>query len=202
MDGTPRDSREPLHLDIIFGPTGAGKSLYAFHKYPDAYVKPRGEWWCGYTGEKVVIWDEFDPTQCHPRDFMQWFDRYPCKAPCKGGQANLRFKHAVITSHKNPRGWWAEKPGTISSRFAEIKRRVEEGGGHIWYTESEEWTDIIGPILEEKKAQKRVDLNEWVDEIFQPEWTLDDLLQQDKQVAIKEKTPDEVEKELLDLLSD
>ncbi|CAL1286306.1 unnamed protein product [Larinioides sclopetarius] len=46
---------------VITGPTGTGKTGQIRHNYDinDIYWKPHGQWWDGYSNQKVVVFDEF-----------------------------------------------------------------------------------------------------------------------------------------------
>jgi len=60
----------------IFGPSGVGKSEYAF-AHPNAYVFPNdGGWWDGYRGEDVVIIDEFR-GQIAFNELLRMVDKHP-----------------------------------------------------------------------------------------------------------------------------
>lgn len=51
----------------IWGPAGIGKSWWCAKKYPDAYNKAEGKWWDGYTGQEVVVFDDWDAGIKDPR---------------------------------------------------------------------------------------------------------------------------------------
>lgn len=92
-------------VEVVWGPTGTGKSHYAEHKYPDAYWKPKGDWWDGYDGQEVVVIDEFYGWLSY--DFMlRLLDRYRLIVPTKFGHANFVAKTIVITSNKHPSAWY------------------------------------------------------------------------------------------------
>lgn len=91
-----------------FGPTGTGKSRSAHEAYPDAYIKKADTpWWDGYSGQEVVIIDDFD--KYHVKLGYQlkiWLDHYPFVAERKGGSALIRPKKVIITSNYHPRDIW------------------------------------------------------------------------------------------------
>ena len=43
---------------VITGPPGSGKSLFA-STFKNAFWKTRGDWWDGYNGQEIVVFDEF-----------------------------------------------------------------------------------------------------------------------------------------------
>lgn len=90
---------------VVCGETGVGKSRTARELYPNAYWKPRSNWWCGYTGQKVVIIDDF-------YGWLSWdlllrlCDRYPLDVETKGGSVAFVAETIVITSNKDYSEWY------------------------------------------------------------------------------------------------
>jgi len=92
-------------LVVVVGPSGTGKSRFARDQYPHAYWKQRSQWWDGYSGEKVVILDEFYGWL--PYDLLlRLCDRYPLLLETKGGQVQCSADTVVITSNLNPNQWY------------------------------------------------------------------------------------------------
>ena len=75
----------------LWGPTGSGKSRYAWETYPEAYPKQSStKWWCNYGGQDTAIIDDFRPSKEMPFNFiLNLFDRYPLMLETKGGQVNV-----------------------------------------------------------------------------------------------------------------
>lgn len=85
-----------------YGPPGTGKSLYARLKYPSHYLKALNHWWDGYTGEDVVLLDEWELTSGKflGHHLKLWTDRYPFRPEIKGGfLPKQRPKTFIITSN-------------------------------------------------------------------------------------------------------
>lgn len=90
---------------VIQGPTGTGKSRFCMDTYPDAYWKQRSNWWDGYSGERVVIVDEFYGWL--PFDLLlRLCDRYPLMLETKGGQCQCVCDTVVITTNSLPNTWY------------------------------------------------------------------------------------------------
>lgn len=106
-----------MSVEIIWGPTGTGKSHMANEKAPEAYWKPSGMWWDGYKGEKTVVIDEFDPEKHNVNDVLHWMDKWPVSVPIKGGFVPYECEKLIITSHFDPNLWYC-------GRTDEIKRRA------------------------------------------------------------------------------
>lgn len=52
----PHEADRPVHVWLLSGPAGSGKSKYAFDQFPSAYWKPGGDgsashWFDGYAGQ-------------------------------------------------------------------------------------------------------------------------------------------------------
>jgi len=89
-----------LNNQWIFGPTGSGKSsLIRSLKIP-FYPKPMSKWWDGYSGEEVVVLDDFAPEHGKFLGYFLkiWADHYAFNAEVKGGMLKIRPKYLLITS--------------------------------------------------------------------------------------------------------
>lgn len=100
-----------------YGPSGSGKSRAAWDKYPNAYNKANNKWWDAYSGEEVVIWDDF----CMPKDIsyqelLRWTDRYKKTGETKGGTVPLLYKTIIFTSI-HPPNWHAWCDNQLVRRF-------------------------------------------------------------------------------------
>jgi len=107
------------------GPPGCGKSKRARDENPGAYIKdPQERWWDGYAGEDVVIIDDFDKFQVKQGgDMKRWSDRYPFRAPVKGGYMMMRPSKVIVTSNYRPDEIWDDQATVtaISRRFTLVE---------------------------------------------------------------------------------
>lgn len=106
-----KNRNKPITCLWIHGESDSGKSEWAWNKYPDAYRKHNNKWWDGYSGEEVVIWDDF----CMPKDIsyqelLIWCDRYKKDGETKGGTAPLLYSTIIFTSTVPPTWFhWCDK---------------------------------------------------------------------------------------------
>lgn len=121
----------------LYGATGAGKSFYAHRKFPNAYIKNRNKWWCGYEygGDAVQKHVIIEEVSVFDRDNLgnqlkQWADIYPFKGETKGASMMLRPKSIVVTSNYAPTDIWpdAETLDPILRRFKILKFELEDDG--------------------------------------------------------------------------
>lgn len=106
----------------IYGPPGTGKSHSARHDYgDDVYIKAQNKWWDGYSGEKIVVLDDYDCKDVLGHYLKIWADRYACTGEVKGATVQLQHEKFIVTSNYS-----------ISECFpdpvmcAAIRRRFEE----------------------------------------------------------------------------
>lgn len=84
-----------------YGPTGTGKSYKVWKDYPDHYQKELNKWWDNYTGQDIVVIEEWCPkNECTASQLKIWADRYPFSAQIKGGTLQrIRPKKIIVTSN-------------------------------------------------------------------------------------------------------
>lgn len=84
------------------GKSWAGRELGSYYTVPVEDSRP---WFNGYTGQDVMMMDEF--TGQFSINWMKTFleDR-ACQLPTKGGYVANRAKYIVLTSNHHPLKWW------------------------------------------------------------------------------------------------
>ena len=116
MKSAPRN--HVTEVIVLYGPTGTGKSKWAFDNYPDAYWKQRSNWWDGYLAHDTIIIDEFYGWL--PYDLLlRLCDRYPLLLEIKGGQVQCVAKRVIFTTN-NPCSTWYPNVRNIDA----FKRRI------------------------------------------------------------------------------
>lgn len=98
----------PKECYWICGTTGIGKSRYIRDTYPSAvYFKPQNKWWDGFTGEKIVLIDDFDKSgACLGHYLKIWSDCYSFNAEIKGSTIKPVYDKFFITSQYRPSDIW------------------------------------------------------------------------------------------------
>nr|UOF78331.1 rep protein [Cressdnaviricota sp.]UOF82186.1 rep protein [Cressdnaviricota sp.] len=115
MKTEPRNWDTTVH--VLQGPTGTGKSKWAFEFDGEAYWKQRSNWWDGYTKQETVVLDEFYGWL--PFDLLlRLCDRYPLMVETKGGQVQFLAKTIIITTNMLPCNWYR------NAYFPSFARRV------------------------------------------------------------------------------
>jgi len=106
-----------------YGPTGTGKSRYAFREHPDAYQKMGGnKWWDGYDGHECVIVDDYRRDLCPFHELLRLLDRYPMRVEFKGGSREFVARTLIITTPYSPRDTWE---GQTEEHLAQLIRRID-----------------------------------------------------------------------------
>jgi hypothetical protein len=116
--------RENVKLFIYWGVTGAGKSLRAYQEAlaleGEFFKKKDTKWWCGYRGQKCVIFDEFSGEMPLP-EILSIINWMPHTVEVKGGSVSLEATHFWFTSNTRPERWW---PHANERTWDAFKRRI------------------------------------------------------------------------------
>jgi len=109
---------------VYWGKTGTGKTkqVYEFHEITDIYKHTGERWFDGYTGQPVVLFDDFTGGVFPLSYLLQIMDRYPMKVPIKGGFVQWVPKTIYFTSNINPDDWYS---GAIQEHRNALRRRIK-----------------------------------------------------------------------------
>jgi len=104
--------------NIYWGRSGTGKSRKAWERGGlESYPKdPRTKFWCGYSGQKNVIIDEFRGG-IDIAHVLRWLDRYPVRVEIKGSSVPLCAEAFWITSNTHPSQWWPDLDAATLDAF-------------------------------------------------------------------------------------
>jgi len=90
----------------LWGPTGSGKTRWVHETCDrsDLYVKDgTNKWFCGYTNQKNVLFDDFRPSTEIPFSrLLRLLDRYSMLVETKGGTVNFNPHRIFITTPNKP----------------------------------------------------------------------------------------------------
>lgn len=111
----------------LHGPTGSGKSRWAWSEEPTAYSKASNhKWWSGYIGQDSVIIDDFRPCKEMPFNFiLNLFDRYPLSVETKGGMVEFVARKIYVTSPYSLEETLRDMGWLGMERADQLRRRVE-----------------------------------------------------------------------------
>ncbi len=119
---------------VLYGPTGTGKTFYAREKWPEAYhlTIHRGAtqtWWQGYSGEAVIIIDEFY-GQLPFVDLLRYIDSSPMVVQVKHGHYPFQGKLIVFTTNTHPKDWY-RGANLAEARMKALWRRLTSPIGKV-----------------------------------------------------------------------
>lgn len=100
-----RSLRLELRVIVYWGKPGTGKTRKVFEENEDLYIHAGGEWFDGYRGQQVVLFDDFRRDVLPLDLLLRVLDIYPILVPIKGGFTPWRPTKIYITSNVSPQGW-------------------------------------------------------------------------------------------------
>lgn len=109
---------------VYWGRTGAGKTKTVYDNVSDfseVYAHPGGQWFDGYHGQKIVLFDDFGGSEFKITYLLKLLDRYPMRVPIKGDFVQWVPHEVYITSNRSPEDWY---PGANSEHVAALFRRL------------------------------------------------------------------------------
>lgn len=111
-----------VDVQVFWGKTGLGKTraVFQFTDRDQIYVHPGNEWFDGYNGHSVVLFDDFNGSEFKLSYLLKLLDRYPMRVPVKGGFVTWVPKHVFITSNRDPKTWYVN--GHPEQRLALFRR--------------------------------------------------------------------------------
>ncbi len=116
----------------IYGPTRSGKSWLAYQAVWDKefYYKPHGQWFDGYTGQEVIVIEEFTDHAMSIEQLMLLTDptMLPCLQQYKGGTTNYHAHHVILTSNIHPLDLY---PRANPANKAALLERLKDSNDNI-----------------------------------------------------------------------
>lgn len=114
------------HVVWCYGPTGTGKSRYAYEQCEghDTYTAmSTGKWFEGYDRHTHVIIDDMRRNFMMFNELLKFLDRYEYRVEFKGGSRQMLCTHIYITSCYHPADLYdtREDIGQLTRRIDEIK---------------------------------------------------------------------------------
>lgn len=101
LDAAEEGAWRDLTVTYLSGPSGCGKTRLVMekHGYGEVYrVRKGGNPWDGYTGQDVVLFDEFR-NDFRAADMLEWLDGYPVSLPARYTDKAARFTTVYIVSN-------------------------------------------------------------------------------------------------------
>lgn len=114
-------------VTVLYGPSGTGKSRWAYQQHPDAYPFRGGAYWCGYDCHDHVVVDDFVSGTLPYGVALHVLDRYPLVVDVKLGSKPFVARTIIITSNYPPDTWYPNQ------RSAPLLRRLD----NIVYVDSQ-----------------------------------------------------------------
>lgn len=112
LERKKRPRYRELTTRVLWGPTGVGKTRWAYEHYPVDQIfkltEPEGKlWFDGYTDQPVLLIDDFSGWIKY-RHLLNLLDVYPLDLEIKGGFVPAQYTEVIITSNYHPSQWYSQ----------------------------------------------------------------------------------------------
>lgn len=118
--------REELtKVEVHFGVPGTGKTELVTSENPGAYWKQASKWWDHYSGQDVVVLDEFLGWMPY-HELLKLCDGTPLWVEAKGSQKSFISKKVVLISNREPHHWYKWEEAHLD--WGALERRLSRDG--------------------------------------------------------------------------
>jgi hypothetical protein len=112
----------------IYGETGVGKTRgvfdFASREGYEVYVKDETDWWDGYHGQHIILFDDFR-GQIKFNVLLRILDWYPYQGQVKGGYVQINSPMIYITSSLRPHKVYTSDKLTTEDSVKQLLRRLD-----------------------------------------------------------------------------
>lgn len=110
---------------VFWGRTGTGKTrtVYESHSLEEIYSHPGGQWFDGYHGQPIALFDDFGGSEFKLTYLLKLLDRYPMNVPIKGSFVCWKPTTIYITSNRSWSDWY---PNAHQSHVDALERRFTQ----------------------------------------------------------------------------
>jgi len=130
------DLTRDVHVTVLWGPTGTGKSHRVMTQLQDAYVCKAGKNCMDlYCGEKILVLDEFEDSQISAQELNRWLDKWRCQLEARYSNKFALWTSVYILSNTDPEHWFYLNSPQVK---ASVMRRLQEPVGRVYWVESQE----------------------------------------------------------------
>lgn len=144
LEMVQRPIREAPNVTVYFGPTLTGKTFRCHAENPGIHELRYNNGFMNYSGQKCVLFDEFDKAPWPFDLILKLLDRYPFQVNVKNGYCWWEVTDIFMTGTESPEKWFVgthANPDHIPQFMRRITRIVDTTG--IPTPSSPEITDAI-----------------------------------------------------------
>ena len=119
-----RTIRDPPIVTVYYGPTMTGKTLRCHVNNPGIHEVRLDSGFINYSGQDLILFDEFDKEPWPFGLMLKLLDRYPFQVNIKNGYCWWEPSRIFMTSTEHPSEWYIGKKGVNPDHINQFIRRI------------------------------------------------------------------------------
>lgn len=114
----PPSATRSVTVYYLYGATGTGKTHRCRTQFPELYeVSPGRGPWDGYTGQSVVLFDEFNWEAWSIQEMNKYLDKWPCQLNCRYRNRYAEWTRVLICANMSYELNYPSSPQALRDAF-------------------------------------------------------------------------------------
>lgn len=128
-----------IHITVLWGETGTGKSHRVRTAFPNAYIVSAGPHpWDMYNGEDTIVFEEFTDSNWKITDMLKYCDKWKIPLACRYNNKYANWTRIYILSNNDPATYWSIADQAGQNQRPAWLRRISDPMGRVFQVANRE----------------------------------------------------------------